>query len=127
MEFGVEEVKMTLAAHSQLYQEKVKNSGQDVTKINGDGFTNDQYDMAVSVIAQIAQTGDNDNVRLKAAFGLIDEFKGRKDLGKIKNINLTVNQFNSMFARAREHRYRAKRGLQNNSEEPIIEAESVKE
>jgi len=100
-ELDLNAVKATLFSHSGAYRKSVAGDKETVTATGEvKDFENDDNDLALRVIKEIAQMSDDDNIRLKAAMFIRNDKKKRLDPEKgIKSLSLNVNVLNEHFAK----------------------------
>lgn len=96
-------VKSILAQFSSLFRKQAKGD-----KDASVGFTEDQHQMAVDVIAQLAAYSEDERVKLRAAQFIRDDKKGRRDLVNMAGLNINVLTFNQTMQKALAAKNRAK-------------------
>lgn len=112
-------VKAALLGHSSQYRAAVKAAREE-------GFTQEQEDSAIRVIAELVHSGD-EHIALKAAKYVRDDKRGRLDAAKaVKDLNVTVTQWNVTLRQANKVREIAKsRGQIKLPSSNIVDVQTV--
>lgn len=98
-QLGYEEgaVKMVLAACSKRYRKEIRQADDMDTVID-----DDMYEAAKMTLYQLMIGAENEKVRADIAKFAINEKKGRHDKKEPIGINVNINNFNDIFAKAHD-------------------------
>ncbi len=115
LSYDPDAVSLSLAQYSPAYQQKNKAL---VAKDEKPLFDDSHMNRARDVMASLMLNTDSPQVQFQSAKFIINENKGRNDVGKIKNLNISVVTFNEGMRRAIEIKEQVKARALGQSPKP---------